>query len=170
MKKIITLLLLAFILTACAGEKDSKKVETIDFTIEEFEKRITDELTKMGDSTKLKILSSKVNDEGRHVIQLSDRIMIFVDLNDKKKVTAVALGAMADQAETNLDELMNAFRLFIKSVDNTLSDDEASTIVKKLGLDGGNLLDHTEVHKKNNIEYTYKGSTENNIGLKAIVK
>jgi hypothetical protein len=162
MRNILGILLTVIMfLTACGGEEASTG---FSFTVEELESRITEALNQT--DTGLKIISSEKNEDGRHVIALSDSIMFFVE--GENQVEKVSLAAMSDAALTSKEDLMFAFKLLVGTVDDTLNAGERSAVVNELELNEANLVDHTKIYKNNGIEYSYKGNQEENIVLQAV--
>jgi hypothetical protein len=164
MRNILGILLIVIMfLTACGGEEASPG---FSFTVEELEGRIAEALNQT--DTGLKIISSEKNEDGRHVIALSDSIMFFVE--GEEKVNKVSLAAMSDTALTSQEDLMFAFKLLVGTVDDTLNTGERSSVVNELELNSANLVGHTKAYTNNGIEFSYKGSADDNIVLQAVME
>ncbi|MGE7926361.1 hypothetical protein [Lysinibacillus xylanilyticus] len=84
------------------------------------------------------------------------------DNNIGKISAAVSSNALATQNK----EVKIAFEALLQSADNTLSIQQQSAILDKLGFTGvGKLVDHTEVYTLNNVTYTYHSSIENDSAI-----
>jgi hypothetical protein len=162
-KGVLALVMGLLIITACGNKEASTGFA---FTVDDLEIRITDALNQT--NTSLEIVSSEKNEDGRHAIALSDSIMFFVEGDEN--VSKVSLAAISDTALTSKEDLMFAFKLLVGTVDDTLNDGERSAVVQELGLNEANLLDHIETYENNGVEYTYKGSTDENIVLQAVTE
>jgi hypothetical protein len=172
--KIIKVFIIGFLLllAACGSEEVSNKKTTFEFSVEDLENRIKEALKQMGSETNLKMISNEINEDGEYVITLSDKIYFFIQVDDSKNVTKVTLAALSDAFLSEKNDLMFSFLLLVGTVDDSLVAGERSKVVSNLRLNDNtvNILDHLEVFTFNEIEYTYKGSSEDHIILQAIPK
>lgn len=151
MKKLISLLFVVLLMAGCSSEGSN----TFDFTLEDYEERVNEALNQM--DIGLSVLSSEENEDGRQVLVLSDDVMIFVD-KEGNKPTTISLAATSNGVLT--EDIQQAFVLLVGTVDDSLNMGQRSQVVSELGLNEVNLLDHTEVYNHNDIQYTFKGTTE----------
>ncbi|MEK4381186.1 hypothetical protein NSS70_04610 [Aeribacillus sp. FSL K6-2848] len=164
MRKLFSILAVVFMLflVGCNSEKTESKTEVDP---KEIESRISEALKQMGEKTNLKIISSEENEDGQHVIALSENIHVFI------KDNKITLAAMPDTLFAEKEDLNFAFVLLVGIADDSLSYGERNKVVSELGLTDSknNLMDYTKVNNHNNVQYTYKGDKES-ILLQAEIK
>ena len=155
----------ALFLTACGSEETTSK--TFNFTVEEFESRLSEALKQIGDDTNLKIISSEEDEDGGQTIRLSDNIYIFIDKDINGKITHVSLTTTSNAYFTEKKDLDLAFLLLVGNVDDTLSFGDRNKLIANLGLTDKNIniIDYTKVYNQNNIQYTYKGDLKEDAAI-----
>lgn len=171
---LITALLIIFVAAGISGNKKSDTKTTVaenktNLTVDEYTKRLDKALKEMGDKTKLKINSTKVIEDGKTSIALSDNIIIFVDTDKNKQIKKASLGMTPNAYLTEQEDFKNAFTLLIGTVDNSLSFGDRNLVKQELGISDEKVFskDYSKSYKKNGIIYTYKGSMKDNFILQA---
>ena len=143
MKKLMPLISILFLLFGCSN------ADEVEISIEEIETCLTNTLDQM--ETDFEILSSEEVEDGRHAISLSENTVMFVEGN---KVS------MANTITVPKEELLQSFLILIGCSDETLSFGERNLLISELGLRDDELIDHTKVVNKNNIQYTFSGNSD----------
>ncbi|MFJ7831817.1 hypothetical protein ACIQXU_16525 [Peribacillus sp. NPDC097284] len=156
----IVVLIVVIIIIAMKSDSDFRKEkEAKKITVEEYEKRVNQALTEMGDKTRLKILSSEEIEKNKYAIALSETIVIFLEINENKKIDKATVSVDPSVKLTNKKDFDIAFELLIGSADNDLTLGERTKLRRALGLYSEETFNKKTVQVKNSneITFTFKG-------------
>ncbi|MFC9539231.1 hypothetical protein ACFTQ7_05035 [Lysinibacillus sp. NPDC056959] len=87
-------------------------------------------------------------------------------MNKENHIEKISAAVSSNALATQNKEVKIAFEALLQSVDNTLSIQQQSAILEKLGFTGdGKLVDHTKSHSHSPFMYTYHSSIENDSAI-----
>ncbi len=140
-----------------------------NLTIQEYENRLTQAFKEMGNKTRMKIVSSELQDGGRTLITLSEHISITLTTNNKGFINEALLTMSPDAYYAANEDFDFSFLLLVGTVDNSLSFGGRHLLIRELGLDDDSNLkkSYTNSHLNNGIKYTYNGNPKDNFNLLA---
>ncbi|MEQ6353924.1 hypothetical protein ABNX05_04790 [Lysinibacillus sp. M3] len=130
--------------------------------IDEYETTLKQIITKTKSNSIISMKDKELIEAGKYSIELTSDIFMFMDVNKENNIEKISAATSSNALSTQNKEVKIAFEALLQSADKTLSTQQQSAILEKLGFTGdGKLVDHTEVYTLNNITYTYYSSIEN---------
>ncbi|MFJ5564843.1 hypothetical protein [Lysinibacillus xylanilyticus] len=145
-------------------ERSKNKAST--GAINEYETTLKQIITKTKSNSIISMKDKELIEDGKYSIELTSNIFIFVDVNKENNIEKISAAVSSNALSTQNKEVKIAFEALLQSTDKTLSTQQQSAILEKLGfISDGKLIDHTEVYTLNNVTYTYHSSIENDSAI-----
>lgn len=159
---VIILIGLIIGLSSCFGGED----KTFDFTIEEFEAALKQELNDTKGNSIIDMKKARLYKDGLYAIEIANggiNVLVYVDKNNN--VTEVRTGAHTNAFLVQTKEVRIAFQSTLKAVDPSLSVTQQQHILKKLGISWNidMLLGDTKSFAFNDVMHSYSGDMEKRI-------
>ncbi|OXS75938.1 hypothetical protein B1B04_02770 [Lysinibacillus sp. KCTC 33748] len=134
--------------------------------IDEYETTLKQIITKTKGNSNISMKDKEIIEAGKYSIELTSDIFIFVDVNKENNIEKISAAVSSNALSTQNKEVKIAFEALLQSADKTLSTQQQSAIMEKLGFTSdGKLVDHTEVYTLNNVTYAYHSSIENDSAI-----
>ncbi|MFF2793549.1 hypothetical protein [Lysinibacillus xylanilyticus] len=134
--------------------------------IDEYESTLKQIIDKTKSNSIISMKDKKLIEARKYSIELTSDIFIFVDVNKENNIEKISAAVSSNALSTQIKEVKIAFEALLQSTDKTLSTQQQSAILEKLGFTSdGKLIDHTEVYTLNNVTYTYHSSIENDSAI-----
>ncbi|QQP12863.1 hypothetical protein FJQ98_01875 [Lysinibacillus agricola] len=134
--------------------------------IDEYESTLKQIIAKTKSNSNINMKDKGLIEAGRYSIELKSDIFIFIDVNKENNIEKISTAVSSNALATQNKEVKIAFEALLQSADKTLSIQQQSAILDKLGFTGdGKLVDHTETYTLNDVMYTYHSSIENDSAI-----
>lgn len=157
---VIWIVAIIFWISACSDDEEN----TFDFTVEEYEKTITDTVNAAKGNSFIAIKPRRTEGEKLESIPLMKGVYVLIGTNEENEVTDVNVMASTAAFAVYNREIKISFEALIKSVDPSLSVIQLLTIMDKLGMNwGSSMLSSSATYELNGVSYNYIGSVENDI-------
>ncbi|MCY9547273.1 hypothetical protein [Lysinibacillus xylanilyticus] len=149
-----------------AEDVENSKNKASTGAIDEYESTLKQIIAKTKSDSNISIKDKELIEAGKYSIELTSDIFIFIDVNKENNIEKISAAVSSNALSTQNKEVKIAFEALLQSADKTLSTQQQSAILGKLGFTGdGKLVDHTEVHTLNNVTYTYYSRIENDSAI-----
>ncbi|MEB2299874.1 hypothetical protein LAV72_09600 [Lysinibacillus xylanilyticus] len=134
--------------------------------IDKYETTLKQIITKTKSNSNISMKDKELIEAGRYSIELTSDIFIFIDMNKENHIEKISAAVSSNALATQNKEVKIAFEALLQSVDDTLSIQQQTAILEKLGFTGdGKLVDHTKSHSHSPFMYTYHSSIENDSAI-----
>lgn len=167
---IISLFLLSVIIVGCNTEEqkeDKSQTKSISIKLDDY---IENYKKVLNDNKDLSYIEpGELTDQGKNVYSLplssQGDIGLYVEVDKNKKIKNVKVAALSSAISDYSEEVQIAQESLIKSVDNSLDENQRKAILKKTKATNIELKDITEVYNVKKVQYTYHSSIENNSAI-----
>ncbi|MFJ8513524.1 hypothetical protein [Lysinibacillus xylanilyticus] len=144
------------------AEEAANSVNNVSGAINVYESTLKQIITKTKSNSIINMKNKELIEAGRYSIELTSDIFLFIDVNKENNIEKISVAVSSNALATQNKEVKIAFQALLQSADKTLSIQQQSSILEKLGFKGDEkLVDHTESYTLNNVMYTYHSSIEN---------
>lgn len=134
--------------------------------VDKYESTLKQIIAKTKSTSNISMKDKELIEAGRYSIELTSDIFIFIDMNKENHIEKISAAVSSNALATQNKEVKIAFKALLKSVDDTLSIQQQSAILEKLGFTGdGKLVDHTKSHSHSPFMYIYHSSIENDSAI-----
>lgn len=141
-------------------------------TVQEYEDRISQALKEMGKNTRIEIVSSELQEDGKTLIRLGDYTSISLTTNNEGFIEEALLTMAPEAYYKDNEDFDFSFILLVGTIDETLDLGDRYLLIRELGLDNNSNLEksYSKVHSDKGIKYTYKGNPKEDFKLLAEFK